>query len=208
MPKGAKGFNGSGRQRRGRHRRKRCNIGSVITDRERQRALDLLNRSRQTLLDAVEGVSDQQARWKPGPERWSILEYVEHLAVADDALVALVERSLQSPAQPETEEERRAREQKIRETPMPRGVNHAPEMLTPNARFGSLGEALAAFQQARARTLAFARSTQADLRSHFAPHDVLGRLDGYQWLVGNARHAETHAAHIREIRSLANFPSP
>src|SRR5580704_16415909 len=126
------------------------NIGSeMITDTERQRAVDLLIRSRQALLDAVDGITEQQARWKPGPERWSILEYVEHLAVSDDALVALVERSLQSPARPETEDERRAREQKIRETPLPRGVNRAPDTLKPNARFGSLAEALAGFREAR-----------------------------------------------------------
>jgi hypothetical protein len=178
----------------------------MITDSERQKALDLLIRSKQALLDSVDGVTEQQARWKPAPERWSILEYVEHLAVSDDALVGLIQGSLQSPAKPETEAERRAREQKIRETPMPRGVNKAPDTLRPKARFGSLGEALAAFQHARGRTMEFARDTQEDLRSHFAPHNVLGPLDGYQWLVGNARHAESHAGHIREIRSLDGFP--
>ena len=178
----------------------------MITDSERQKALDLLIRSRQALLEAVEGVTEQQARWKPAPERWSILEYVEHLAISDDALVELVERSLQSPARPETEEQRRAREQKIRETPIPRGANRAPEMLRPSARFGSLAEAVEKFLAARERTMEYTRTTQGDLRSHFAPHTVLGPLDGYQWLVGNARHAESHAGHIREIRSLAAFP--
>lgn len=179
----------------------------MITDAERQKALDLLIRSRQALVDAVEGVTEPQARWKPGPERWSILEYVEHLAVSDDALVELVEKALQSPARPETESERKAREQKIRETPMHRGDNRAPEPLRPNARFASLAEALSKFLQARERTLEYTRATQEDLRSHFAPHNVLGPLDGYQWLVGNARHAESHAGHIREIRSLTAFPA-
>jgi hypothetical protein len=186
---------------------KRCNMALMITDIERQKALELLTRSRQAVVDAVEGVTEQQAQWKPAPERWSILEYVEHLAVSDDALIERIKQSLQSPALPESDVERRAREQKIRETPMPRGVNRAPDMLKPNARFGSLGEALAAFQEARSRTLEFARTTQEDLRSHFAPHNVLGPLDGYQWLVGNARHAESHAGHIREIRSLEGFLS-
>src|SRR5690349_8618835 len=112
----------------------------MITDKERETALGLLARSRQTLLDAVEHVTDNQARWKPAPDRWSILEYVEHLAVSDDALVALVERALQTPPQDETDEERRAREAKIRETPIPRGVNQAPDRLRPSGRFASLGE--------------------------------------------------------------------
>jgi hypothetical protein len=172
----------------------------MLTDLEREKALGLLNRSRQTLLDAVAGVTDQEARWKPEPERWSILEYVEHLAVSDDELIALIKRSLATPVRPETEAERRERETKIRETPVPRGANHAPRMLRPQDRFPNLSEAMAAFLAARERSIEYARSTQDDLRSHFTDHSVLGPLDGYQWLVGNARHAETHAAHIRELR--------
>ncbi|HLG95754.1 MAG TPA: DinB family protein [Bryobacteraceae bacterium] len=178
----------------------------MLTDKERESAINRLTRSRQTLLDAVEGVTELQARWKPAPDRWSILEYVEHLAVSDDALIQLIRRSLETAAQPETEEQRKAREQKIRETPMPRGVNRAPEMLQPAGQFKSLAEALAAFLAARERTIEFARTTEDDLRSHFSPHTVLGPLDGYQWLTGNAHHAETHAGHIREIRERADFP--
>jgi hypothetical protein len=178
----------------------------MLTDLERQKALGLLNRSRQTLLDAVDGVTENQARWKPAPDRWSILEYVEHLAVSDDGLIAVIKRSLATSARPETEAERRERETKIKETPVPRGANRAPEMLQPGGRFASLQEAVAAFLAARERSVEYARSTQEDLRSHFTDHNVLGPLDGYQWLMGNARHAETHAAHIRELRTMAEFP--
>jgi hypothetical protein len=178
----------------------------MITDRERETALALLARSRTAVLNAVDGVTDDQARWKPAPERWSILEYIEHLAVSDDALVALVKRSLEAPAQVETADERKAREQKIRETPVPRGVNHAPDHLRPVARFDSLAGAVSAFLAARERTIEYAQSTTDDLRSHFTPHSVLGQMDGYQWLCGNARHAENHAAHVVEIRGMAEFP--
>ncbi|MBZ5610370.1 MAG: DinB family protein [Acidobacteriia bacterium] len=179
----------------------------MLTEKERQSALNRLTRTRQALLDAVDGVTDNQARWKPAPDRWSILEYVEHLAVSDDELVQMIERSLKTPARPETEEQRKEREQKIREIPVPRGANRAPEMLRPSARFASLSDAVAAFLQARERTLEYARTTQADLRSHFTPHTVLGPLDGYQWLTGNAHHVDTHAAHIIEIRAMPNFPA-
>jgi hypothetical protein len=178
----------------------------MLTDPEREAALALLARSRQVLLDSVDGVSEGQARWKPAPDRWCILEYVEHLAVSDDALVGLVQRTLKNPAQPETPDERSQREKKIRETPIPRGVNHPPDRLKPSGRFASLPDAVAAFLAARERTTEYARTTQDDLRQHFSPHPVLGSLDGYQWLIGNARHAESHAGHIREIRTLDDFP--
>lgn len=178
----------------------------MITPQEREKALGLLTRSRQTLLNAVEGVTETQARWKPAPDRWSILEYVEHLAISDDSLIAMIKHSLTTPARPETEEQRKAREAKIRETPVPRGTNHAPDSLRPHSRFASLQDSVNAFLEARERTFAFARSTEDDLRSHFTNHSVLGPLDGYQWLVGNARHAETHAAHIKELRDHPDFP--
>lgn len=178
----------------------------MITDRERETALALLTRSRIAVLKAVEGVKEHQARWKPSEDRWSILEYIEHLAVSDDELVALVKRSLEGLAHVETDEERKAREQKIRATPIPRGVNRAPHNLRPTARFGSLAEAVSAFLAARDRTIEFGQSTTDDLRQHFVPHPVLGQMDGYQWLCGNARHAETHAAHVLEIRGMKEFP--
>lgn len=172
----------------------------MLTTEERQKAIALLERSRQTLLDAVDGVSEEDARWRPAPDKWSILEYVEHLAISDDALIALIKRSLTKPAEPETAEERAAREAKMKETHAPRGANKAPETMQPAARFATLKDAVDAFVAARARSLEFARETQDDLRSHFTPHSVYGKLDGYQWLAGNARHAETHAGHIREVR--------
>ena len=89
---------------------------------------------------------------------------------------------------------------------MPRGVNRAPDMLKPGTRFASLSEAVAAFLDARGRTTEYARTTQEDLRSHFASHSVLGPLDGYQWLTANARHVENHCAHIRELKTLESFP--
>ena len=74
----------------------------MLTDQERQKAIHVLTKTRQILLDAVEGVTENQARWKPAPDRWSILEYTEHLAVSDDGLVAIVQQSLQTPARTET----------------------------------------------------------------------------------------------------------
>ena len=171
----------------------------MITDKERETAIHLLTASRQTLLDAIAGVTEEQARMKPQADRWCVLEYVEHLAVSDDSLMALVKKILLEPATPESAEDRQARERKIRATQVPRGVNNAPHRLQPSQRFATLAEARDAFLAARERTLEYARTTQEDLRDHFAPHPVFGPLDGYQWLTANARHAESHAGHIREI---------
>jgi len=173
-----------------------------MTESEREKALALLARTRQTLHDAVLGVGDEEANWKPSPERWSILQYVEHLGISDDGLVALVKRIMREPATPETPEERAAREARIRATTAPRGANQAPHALQPHGTVKNLSEALEAFEAARDRTVEFTRTVEGDLRSHFHNHGVFGPMDAYQWLTGNARHVEMHAAHIRELREL------
>ena len=180
---------------------------AMLTDQERQDAIDHLTKTRQTVIDAVAGLTENQARWRPSPTKWSILGYLEHLAVSDDSLVALVKRTLQNPAEPETTEQRAAREAKLRDTHAPRGANQAPDSLKPAERFKNIQEALDAFLAARERTLEYARTTQDDLRSHFTPHPVYGKLDAYQWLNANGRHAHSHCEHIREIREMPDFPA-
>lgn len=171
-----------------------------MTDKEREKALEVLARTRITLQTAVDGVTPEEAVWKPMTERWSILEYVEHLAISDEGLIAMVKRIMTEPPTPETLEQRAEREQRIRSTPVPRGANHAPAALVPPGRFATVAEAMIAFEGARDRTIEFARTVEGDMRSHFANHSVLGPLDAYQWLTANARHVEMHAAHIRELR--------
>ena len=173
-----------------------------MTEQERDKALTLLTRTRLTLREAVDGVTDEEANWTPGPGRWSILQYVEHLAVSDDGLVALVKRIMAEAPTPETPEDRAAREARIRSTAIPRGANHAPPALQPTGKQANVQEAMHAFEAARDRTLGFVESVQGDLRSHFSNHGVLGPLDAYQWLLGNARHVETHSGHIGELRQL------
>jgi hypothetical protein len=178
----------------------------MITEQEREVALGLLTRSRQVVLDAVAGVTETQATWQPNAARWSVRQYVEHLAISDDGLVAMICKSLQGPVVEETLEARKERQAKIRATVMPRGVNKAPEVLKPDGRFASLADAVAGFLAARERTMEFARTTQDDLHRHFFAHTVLGPMSGYEWLVANARHAELHAGHIRELRAMDGFP--
>ena len=79
--------------------------------------------------------------------------------------------------------------------------------LKPVARFDSLANAVSSVSRgSRADHRIRAINHPNRLPGHFAPHSVLGQLDGYQWLCGNARHVENHAAHMVEIRAMAEFP--
>ena len=71
-----------------------------LTQQERDYAIERLKTSRQIFLDAVAGVSNAQGQFRTD-DRWSVLEYAEHIAISEGALMGLVRRLLAAAAQPE-----------------------------------------------------------------------------------------------------------
>jgi hypothetical protein len=185
------------------------NRSGKMTDDERKLAVDRLNASREKFLSVLDGVSIEQAKFKPTPEQWSILELAEHIAISDESLRGLIRGALKRAAQPEMMEQVQSNDHRYkRETrPHPKGVNKAPEALCPHNRFTTLAEAAAEFKRQRADTIAYAETTQDELRDHMAPHPAFGPMDAYQWLVACALHAESHAMHIEEVKRDPKFPA-
>src|SRR4051812_39011589 len=60
-----------------------------LTQGERDRAMSELYASSKVLTDAVAGVSEKQLNYKAGPDRWSIAEVVEHLALTETFIFGL-----------------------------------------------------------------------------------------------------------------------
>jgi hypothetical protein len=65
---------------------------------EKSRASDYLASTRDALLMAVDGLSFEQWRFKPAADRWSIAEFVEHLAISEGRVHALIVRLSEAPA--------------------------------------------------------------------------------------------------------------
>ena len=179
-----------------------------MSEAERRAAVDRLHTSRDRLLAVLAGISEEQARFTPSPDRWSILQLAEHLAASDDHLLARIRQALATPPAPELMETVRQLDRRFTGEfkPLPRGVNKAPPALEPKSRYATLAEAASVFQESRARTIAYARETSDELRSHFAPHSILGPMDGYQWLMACALHVESHARQIEELKAHPNYP--
>jgi DinB superfamily len=57
---------------------------------DREKNIAMLVRGREELLHAVAGVSEEQARTRPGPARWSVLECVEHIVLSEEAMLELL----------------------------------------------------------------------------------------------------------------------
>jgi len=156
-------------------------------------------------LAAVAGLSPQQWRFKPRPERWSIAEIAEHLAVVEMALPVLMQARILT-AEPITatlESGDLALQTRVagRKTKA-----QAIELVWPNGRWQREEETIGAFCAAREKNIQYVQGTQDDLRHHTGAHPSLGVLDGYQWLLFLAAHTERHIAQIKELQDEPGWP--
>ena len=170
---------------------------------EREFVVGELRASEARLMEAVRGLTEEQRRFREGPERWSIAEVVEHLVVWESFMLGAITGALDGSAAPEKQAEVAGKDSLVlglagsRDKPL-----KSREAARPTGRWSDFGEMLAEFRVRRARTLEFAESTQADMRSHFFAHVAFGDLDCYQWLVAMGQHTLRHVAQIEEIKGV------
>lgn len=177
-----------------------------ITDAERKTVLDYLERTRTKLLEETSNLTAEQWRFKSSPDRWSIAECVEHIAVTEQSILARLKMSLkeEAPAKLDTKKDAVL----MRFMPDRSRKATAPEEVAPKSRFATAAEAIAFFEKARAATTTYATSTQDDLRAHGFPHFAFGDLDAYQWLILLPAHCERHTKQILEVKADPAFPKP
>ncbi|HKX30202.1 MAG TPA: DinB family protein, partial [Blastocatellia bacterium] len=181
---------------------------STLTAQEREAAVKYLEETRVKFLDSIKNLSDEQWKFKPGPDRWSAAEVAEHIAVSEQTLLGLVtERIMKTPAAPEKKEAVKGKDDLIRNSITNRTVKvQAPEMLRPTNRWATREELVKAFNANRDQTIAYVKTTQDDLRSHFFTHPVFKDMDGYQWVLLLAGHSARHTLQIEEVEADPNFP--
>jgi len=180
---------------------------TTLTPQEREEALQLFQTSRDNFLKSISGLSEKQWTFKPAPDRWSVREVAEHITVSESTLFGLVQKSMQSPADPAKRELVKGKDQVILAKVPDRSQKFkAPEILQPTGRWASEADLTKAFEQARQANMDYIRTTNDDLRDHFFDHPVLGPMDGYQWLLLIATHSARHTAQIEEVKADPNFP--
>jgi hypothetical protein len=181
---------------------------TTLTPAERAAALDSLQRTHNNFLQSIAGLSEKQWRFKPAPDRWSIAEVSEHIAVAESTIFGLVQtKFMTSPADPSKRAEVAGKDEMIlTKVPDRSHKVQAPEFLKPTNRWATKAEVIQAFEEARRNTMDYVRTTNDDLRDHFGPHPMLGTLDAYQWILLISAHSERHTKQIEEVKADPNFP--
>lgn len=179
-----------------------------LTAEERAFALQQFQTTRDNFLKSIAGLSQKQWTFKPAPDRWSVAEVAEHIAISESTLSGLVQQKImQSPATPEKREQVKGKDQMILERLPDRSHKaQAPEFLRPTGRWATEADLTKAFEDSRKTTMDYIRTTNDDLRDHFFDHPVFGTLDGYQWLLLISGHSARHTEQIEEVKADPNFP--
>lgn len=181
---------------------------AMLTDAERKEAVKYLNETRKNFLAEINGLSEAQWKFKAGPDRWSVAEVAEHIAVSEETLMNMVaDRIMKSPAMPEKKAEVKGKDAQLRQQVTDRSTKvQAPEMLKPTNRWATQAELVKSFNASRGKTINFVETSQEDLRSHFGAHPILKDLDAYQWIILISAHSARHTAQIQEVKADPNFP--
>lgn len=175
---------------------------------ERELAVAHLAHSRERLVLAVEGLSAEHRNFRPGEDRWSITDCIEHITVVENSVLNNIQNLLQAPPAPARRAEVQGKEQVVLEkVPARERRVKGPAEAMPNGRWPDFDELMQQFEATRQRSLRFCAVTQADLRNHFFPHPFLGLLDCYQWLLFLGTHCERHVRQMEEVMADPSFPA-
>lgn len=166
---------------------------------------DLINQlqeTRDTFLAGVSGISNAQGKFKPAPDRWSIEECAEHIALVENGLLARLTQEA-TPSEHVVRPERQAELHKLGRDRS--GKRQAPERARPTGRFGSLSKALEEFAANREKTLAYLRGCTDDLHARTVVHPI-GAMTSHELVILMSAHTLRHLEQIREVQSAPGYP--
>jgi hypothetical protein len=180
---------------------------TTLTKAERKQIIDYLKSTRDRVLKNNKGLSEAQLNFKAAPDRWSVREVTQHLALAEDFLFGMITNQVMKT--PETPEKRIAvagmEEKIIKNVPDRTSKFKAPEPIVPSDTRVP-GDAAETFKTRRNNTIKFIKNTKENLRAHFMDTPGMGPADAWQWFFFIAAHSERHNKQIEEVIANPNFP--
>ena len=181
-------------------------LAQTLSQADKDKGLEYLQQTRDGVVAAAKGLSEAQLKFKPAPDRWSIAEVLEHIALAEDYIFGNVTSNvMKAPAGPPDRDTAKIDAMILGILPDRSQKRRAPGPLVPNGRW-TASESLDHFLKSRAKTIDFLQSTP-DLRAHVSAENPLQQpLDGYDWMLFIAGHSERHTKQILEVKADPNFP--
>lgn len=185
-----------------------CAADAQMTAEEKMKVVNYLEESHKEFLAAIDGVTEEQWKWRPAPNRWSVGETAEHIVLAEGMLFGTVQKAVASPVNGEWETKTKGKTEFIERVMAPRlGKAQAPEALVPQGGM-TLAQAKERFEKQRAEIMKFATTSDVALKEHTVDHPfpVFGTLNAYQWLIYIPLHTMRHDKQIAEVKATAGYP--
>ena len=179
--------------------------GTTLAEAEKKEGLAQLERTRAVLVAATKGLSEAQWSFKPGPDRWSVAEVLEHIVLTEDFLLENTSQKVMQAPAGKPDRDYKSTDKMVSSAIADRTQKaQAPEPVRPTGRW-SPQEALDRFLKIRERTVEFLDSTPG-LRDHVVDSPLGQPMDAYQWLLFISAHSERHTKQIQEVKADPGFP--
>ncbi|PJN86901.1 DinB family protein [Bacillus sp. mrc49] len=153
-------------------------------------------KTREELLNAVNGFSDEQLNAHPEEGRWSIIQVLDHLYLMERAITKSIADKLHS-------DERVPAADKPIELTVNREVKvEAPSYVVPSESFQTLQEVKDKLAESRAALVQLVDSAdEKDLEEKSFPHPLFKDLSLKQWIPFVGLHEKRHLLQIEELKS-------
>jgi uncharacterized damage-inducible protein DinB len=180
----------------------------AMTPAERAYLIEQLEQSKKNMLASIQGVTDEQWKFKPAPNVWSVAECSEHIILAETYIFGASQQALKTPAVARLATANAESDKKLVALIQDRSQKAtAPEPIVPSGKFATPADAAREFAAKRDMTIAYVKTTQDDLRIHTLARPTGGPMDAYQFLLLLASHSARHTAQIREVQGNAGYPN-
>jgi len=176
-------------------------FASPMSQIEREHLVAHLEMTQAWLTDEVSSLSPAQFNYRPAPDRWTVAEAIQHLAISEPNYWKLLNDALK---QPPKKLDKPASDADVLWYGIDR-TRHDKTSPDENPKDQQIDakQALKTFLAMHARLLELARSSDEDFRGHAVPD---WGVDAYQCLLEISTHEQRHILQIREIKASAGFP--
>ena len=173
----------------------------------KEELLKYMQKTRKDFQKSVKGLSEAQLNFKAAPDKWSVKEVSEHIALAESFLGDSTMKMMSAPAADQKGDMVGKEDQLVAGLTDRSKKFQAPEPLKPIGKWATEKDIVKAFNEARDKNIDFVKKTQeSDLRSHLQDSPLGGKLDAHEWELFMAGHTARHIKQIEEVKADPNFP--
>jgi uncharacterized damage-inducible protein DinB len=149
------------------------------------RIVELIEEQRARLLTLLDGVSDEQAAFRPGPDQWSIADVLRHVVAAEEGVARIVES--------------------LARGVVPEGSRQTGSQVPDEGQ--SLSALVERLRASRAGLLERVRGWPAspDLSATF-DHPFFGPLNCKGWVAFQRLHDADHTGQLQQVKAAAGWP--